>query len=500
MVTAAAAVAPSSPSRPGRVARNIVILSGGQAASWLLGILWFLVVPRRLGPSAIGEFVIAMATAGVLGIVVNQGATQLVTREVARDPSSASRLVGGAIVMKLAIALPACFGMLLYIHIAGFGSDRAVLIWLATTSVIATSVTTVFGAAFTGLERMEYLAFGGLVANSLLNVLGVGLVLAGGRVLALMELAVALSVCAVALNVYWARRLYGIALRGAWRVALHVLRAGVSFWIGGLFFAVYLWIDLVLLSLLVPARVVGWYGVPTELFGALLVVASIVCTAWFPRIASAHAISEAVMRDTARPAVEVIIVLSLPIACGTALVARPLVALVYGPAFSGAVPVLTILGACTVPTFFNMMADQILAAQGRQASWVKVIAVATVLNIAANLVLIPRFQAAGNGAAGAAVALLATEIFESIAAIWLLRWLAAGPLLARLGRAAAATALMGAAVVAVSRFGVGCQVVVGVVAFVGFALILRVPTPQELTAVRGLGSRAYARIRPAAVV
>jgi len=494
-------VVPAVPAAPTQLVRNLLILSGGQMASWLLGIIWLVVVPRRLGPAAIGEFVIATSTAAVLGIFVNQGAGPLLTREVARDSSRASQLVGGAILMRLAWGIPACIGMFVYIHVVGFGPQREVLMWLATATVMAASISGVFSAVFGGMQRMEFVAFSSLVANSMVNLLGVGLVLLGGRVLGLMILALALGVLSVALNIYWSRGLFRIAWHGATQAAIYVFRTGVSFWIGSAFFLIYLWIDLILLSILAPARVVGWYGVPTELFGSVLVVASILCTAWFPRIAAAYSSGPDSLRRTARPAAEAAVVLSLPVAAGTALVAAPFVALFYGKEFAEAVPVLIILAICAVPTFFNMMADQILAAQGRQVSWVKVIAIATALNIGANLVLIPHFEARGNGAVGAALSLLGTEIFELAAALFLLPWLLSWPLLGRVSRATGATLLMASAVFAVSGAGLLVQVSVGVVAFSIFGLLLKVPTADELNLLRGFGARAYMRLRrPAAAL
>ena len=91
--------------------------------------------------------------------------------------------------MRLATAIPACLGMLVYIHLVGFGPDRALLIWLASAIAITAAVSGAFTAAFGGLERMEYVAYAGLVGNGLMSLLGIVLVLLGYRVVALMELA-----------------------------------------------------------------------------------------------------------------------------------------------------------------------------------------------------------------------------------------------------------------------------------------------------------------------
>jgi O-antigen/teichoic acid export membrane protein len=495
-IEVAATTAPSTVAAgSGRLVRNVLALAGGQLASWFFGIAWTFVVPRRLGAAAIGEYVVAVSTAALFAIIVNQGASPLLTREIARDNTKAPVLVGGTIVMRLAMTAPACIAMLIYIDLVDFSAERAALMWLATALVITASISGALSAAFSGLERMEYIAYSSLIGSGLASLLGIALVLRGGNVVQVMVLNLSLTVVVLALNIYWARRLFVIAWRGALGVVPHILRDGFSFWIGGLFFTAYLWIDSILLSVMVPANVVGWYGVPTQLFVATLMVAGVLSTAWFPRLAAAFLEGAESFRQAARPAVEAVIVLSLPIAVGTAMVATPLVERLYGGSFEGAEPVLAILGACIVPTFVNMMAYQILQAQGRQLRWFYVIAIATALNIGANLVLIPFFQMHnGNGAEGAALSLLATEMFELVAAVYLLPWLLGRALMGRAARAAAATALMAAAVFAVRGAGLFLEVGVGLAAFGIFAVLLKLPTSAELSMLNGLAARGLAKL------
>ena len=489
--------APAAPYRPGMgpLFRNIVVLAGGQLASWLFGLLWLVFVPRVLGPAQIGELVIAVAITAVLGNLINQGAGTLLTREIARNHDRAAPLVAGALVLRLACLAPAFVLMLFYIRLLHFGSEQSLIIFLATGVTVTASLSGAFQAAFSGLERMEYLAYGSLVGNGLVSLLGIAIVLTGGRVVALLVLDLALTVLILVLNLYWSRGLFRIAWRQAAGMIPYIVRSGLSYWIGGLFFTTYLWIDSVLLSAMATVTVVGWYGVPVQLFTAVLMVASVLATAWFPRLAATHVEGQAQLRSIARTAVGMAVVLSLPIAAGMAIISSPLIHLVYGSRFYGAVPVLALLAICVIPTFFNMLAYQVLLAEGRQLAWIKVVAVATFLNIGTNLILIPYFQARGNGAVGAALTLVATEVFESVGAIVLLPWLLRAEVLSRLGRAALATLCMALAVLAVTPLGLAAEILVGVVAFIVPALILRLPTQDEIAEVRGLAGKLTGRFQ-----
>ena len=486
-------------SGPGRLIRNILLLAGGQLASWGFGLLWLVWVPRVLGPTPIGEFVVALAITSVLGNLINQGAGTLLTREIARDQGRSSALVAGAFLMRLACVLPAAVLMAAYVRLLHFGAEQTLIIWLATAVALIACLSGAIQAAFSGLERMEFLAYGNLVGNGLESLLGIGLVLLGGRIVALMELNLFLTSLLLALNLYWCRGLFRIAWRQGLALIPYIVRAGLSYWIGGLFFTTYLWIDAVLLSALAPANVVGWYGVPVQLFTAILMVAGVLGTAWFPRLAAAHLESSARLMEAGRPAVETGILLSLPIAAGLALVSGPLVQLLYGPRFFGAGPVLAVLACCVVPTFFNMLAYQVLLAAGRQVAWIKIVGVATVLNIVANLVLIQFFQARGNGALGSALSLLGTELLESVGALALLPWLLHRELLSRIARTVLATALMSIAVLAAAPFGIVTEIAVGMLAFAAFGLLLHLVTAEEVEVLRGFGIRARAKFGPGGI-
>ncbi|MBO0685919.1 MAG: polysaccharide biosynthesis C-terminal domain-containing protein, partial [Candidatus Dormibacteraeota bacterium] len=235
---------------------------------------------------------------------------------------------------------------------------------------------------------------------------------------------------------------------------------------------------------------VGWYNVPTKLFSTLLVVPSILSVAFFPRLSRAFRAGVTGLTAEARPALEIVLILSLPVAVGTALVARQLIWVLYGAPFLPAAPVLSILALCLPPTYLNMMANQVLIAANRQIVWTKVMVAAAVFNPLLNLELIRAGQSLwGNGALGAALALLGTELGMAGAALVLMpRVLNRGSWL-RLLRAAAATAGMAATVWFVSHRGLAVQVGAGVLVFAALGALFRVLTRGELTQLLHLAGR-----------
>jgi O-antigen/teichoic acid export membrane protein len=142
----------------------------------------------------------------------------------------------------------------------------------------------------------------------------------------------------------------------------------------------------------------------------------VVATAWLPRFVRAFEESREKLGEVARAPVELVLLLSLPIAAMTAVSAKPLINLLYGHAYAHSVPVMVVLGLCIPPMYLNIIQSQVLIGMNRQAAWTWVMAGTTVINPLFNLALIPLTEHAyGNGAIGAAISLLLTELVCVIA-------------------------------------------------------------------------------------
>jgi len=98
-----------------------------------------------------------------------------------------------------------------------------------------------------------------------------------------------------------------------------------------------------------------------------------------------------------------------------------------------------------------------------------------------NLFLIPYFQTRyGNGATGAAISLLVTELVLAVIGVAVIRGLFNRAFFARLARAAIATAGMGLAVLAARRGGLAPAILVGLIVYPLLAIVLRVLSREEL--------------------
>jgi O-antigen/teichoic acid export membrane protein len=482
-----------------QIGRNVTALAGGQVVTWTMTLLWTIVVPRVLGPAGMGVIVTALAVTGVFSILLGLGTRNYLVREIVVDSDRASRLVGTGIVLRLVVAPIFAAAVFAYAWIADYGHETTIVLYLAAVAAILVLLAEPMQAGFQAIERMQYIAYSDVINKSSQGLLGIALVLIGFRATGLAVSWVVVAVVVVLLNGVWLSRYFAIDLRPTRRGLVDMTRESAAYWAFGVFFMLYLWIDSVMLSLMTRAEVVGWYGVPTKLFQTMMFLPVLLSTAWLPRLVNAFQESPKQLRLASRAPLELVLVLSAPICAGTAIVARPLIDLLYGSAYSEAVPVLIVLGLCIPPMYANIMLSQVLVAAKRQVLWTWVMAGATVVNPVLNFGLIRATEARyGNGAIGAALSLLLTELLIVTAGFVIV---GRGVFDRRAARRCVLAAVASIAMWAVAYFaqpiGTVAAIAAGVATFVALAAVFRLVRPEELAAARRWIGRMTRRFRSA---
>jgi O-antigen/teichoic acid export membrane protein len=374
-------------------------------------LLWTFVVPRSLGPGGLGTIMAAWSITGIFGIVLGLGTRNYLVRESVVDPAAASRLIGTALVMRVLLSPVILVAAFAYGQVVGWDQDARTVLYLAAAATIFVQIAEPLQAAFQSLEQMQYLAYSDVISKSGQGLVGIVVVLLGAGTIGVTACWAIMTGLVVVLDLWWLRGRLRVDLRTTTGRMLTMARASVPYWAFGLFFMVYLWIDFVMLSLLTRKEVVGWYAVPTRLFQTLMFFPVVVATAWLPRFVRAFEADREQLGREARPPTELVLLLSLPIASLTILVAHPLIHLLYGHQYAESVPVMVGLGLCIPAMYLNIMMAQVLIAMNRQAVWTWVMAGTVVINPLFNLALIPFTQHHyGNGAIGASISLLLTEL------------------------------------------------------------------------------------------
>jgi O-antigen/teichoic acid export membrane protein len=235
-------------------------------------------------------------------------------------------------------------------------------------------------------------------------------------------------------------------------------------------------IDTVLLSIFKPLADVGTYSVAYRFLEQVLFIPGFFVVAVFPIIASYHATGDAMLKVAIDKSFAFLVMLALPVAAASFVLAPDIIHLVAGVEFDAAVTPLRILVFASIFFFTNALFSLLLVIYELQRQMALLAATILVGNVALNLVLIPPFSYTG-----AAVATVITEACGGIAMmIWATRSVGARVDLSPLPRVLGATAGMVAVLWAALAFPLLVTVAAGLVAYAVLAYLLGVVSRSDL--------------------
>jgi O-antigen/teichoic acid export membrane protein len=238
----------------------------------------------------------------------------------------------------------------------------------------------------------------------------------GYGLLAVLGVAILGQILACALGM-WLLRREGIRVR--WRrdaeTMRRLLKLAPTLVLIAAFASLYWRIDIVMLSKLQPMTEVGYYSAAYRIFELAIVIPSSFCLALYPSVAAAVHSDHARLGRLGRSTMHYLLALALPVAVCTSLLSGSLLRLLYGAGFADAVATLAILMWTLVVYGLVRYHAYVLLAANRQRVDLALNVAMSLVNIALNLVLIPRYSHMG-----AALATLLSILAYGITQYWYL--------------------------------------------------------------------------------
>jgi len=422
-----------------RFARNVTSLTAANVGSQIVQAVISILVINHLGEVRYGAFKTAMAFATVFLIFGETGVGARFLYDRSGDKSSIGEHFGAALLLRLGPYLAVfCVTMTaavlfryppLIVRLIAIVSVAAIFRILAET---CDKVITVYQhlhiSAALRVLRFLSVAVGGVLVVTLDW---------GPTAWALVTLVamIVYAVAAFSFSLRYARPKFVRSL--VWPT----LGASYIFGLGAIFYAVYENVDQVMLSKMMPVELrqstVGIYGSAYLLMMFTYTLPASFVASMEPVVFSARG-DKGRLRDLGLFSVRMLGVLALPLAAGTILFRREIRALFLPSIDETAAAALGVLALFGLLRFFNFPGGMLMAAAGMQKRRVKIQGAATVLNIAANLLLIPPY-----GLFGAAWATVGTELFIfACYGLSLARELPGYGRFLRMGKPLAATAVM----------------------------------------------------------
>jgi len=393
-----------------KIARNASFLALGQVCTTALAIVFSAALGRALGASDFGLYFLVTSMTGFAFVFVEWGQPPVVIRETARDPGIAGKLLGSALVLRLAMAAAAAIPLLLITFPLGYDGRTRWLLALFFVTNVPVSLSAAFGMVFRGRDKMD--------RDALVSVLTKGIALAfvvlalthrgGLAAIAVSQGLAALVVLGAARWMYDRLRLPRISFDR--EAARSLIIYGTPIIVMGTATAVQPYLDAVILSKLVPADAMGWYGVSKTILGTLQAPAVILGAASFPQLSRA-ATDAGHFRDAVRSALRPMLLIGALGAAGTFLFAGTVVQIIYGKKhYDPAGMILQVFSPGMFLLFIDVLLGNILLAAGRAKGFAAAKIASVIVSTVLDFLLIPWFQTRyGNGGVGVVVSYALSE-------------------------------------------------------------------------------------------
>ena len=392
-----------------KTVRNAGWIIGGRLMNKFLAFLVGILTARYLGPANNGLLDYAAAYVTFFASLCTLGIPSVIIKNFVDHPQEEGQAVGTALVLRLAASLISVAVIIGIVSVADRGESLTILV------VALSSLSLVFRAFetlkqwFQSRLQSKYAAFATVIAYVAISCYKIVLLIQGKSVawFALATSVEFLTLAIFLLVVY--KKMGGPAFSFSREKAGQLLSASSSFIVSGLMISIYASTDKLMLKQMMDETAVACYSLAVTLSTAWGFVLEAVIDSAQPTILQAFDKDLAVFNKRNRQLYALIIYGSLAVSLPLCLLAEPIVLFLYGQAYAPAAAPLRIVVWYTVFSYLGGARNAWIVCENKQKYLKGLYFGAAVINVLLNLLLIPRW-----GAAGAAAASLITQISTTV--------------------------------------------------------------------------------------
>ena len=396
--------------------RNTGWLLAERIVALVIGFATTLFVARYLGPTGYGRLSFLTAAVAFMAPIAGLGLAGLVTRDLVNNRRGESSILGSSVLLRLAGGVTA-LGILWSISLIGEwlpASDRPWLLVLAAAEIL--TAFAVVDAWFQARVLSRPIALARTVAHGAGALFKVALVAAQakfGYFVVAQAVESALTSCA-ALAVY---QKHSGRIR-EWRFSAAFARRilGESWWLipSGFTAVIYLKLDQLMLGSMVNVQEVGVYAAAARLSEVWYFLPIALVQSFFPQLLNLRATDGKAYHARLQTLFGILFWLAFLVALVMTGAATPLVVTLFGEAFRPAGAILAIHVWAGLFIFMRALLSKWLIAEQLTRFSLVTHSLGAVVNVLANLILIPSF-----GGQGAAIATLLSYATASWLALFL---------------------------------------------------------------------------------
>jgi O-antigen/teichoic acid export membrane protein len=382
----------------------------GQMFSLLVSFFIGAWLARYLGPQNFGVLSFSMSFAGLFAFIASLGIDGILSRELVKFPEKQNELMGTSLGLKL---IGGSVAFLLSISAAFFFEHdpliRLLIILFSLSFILqAIGVINTFFQANVWAKKVIKVQLLAMGLSSVFKILAI-----------IFGLSVTWITLIYVLDGVWggwglivAYRKNGLRIREwkfNWKLALEILTDAWPLMLSGAAMSVYMKIDQVMIGNMLGETKVGLYAAAVKISEIWYFIPVIICTSLFPAIVNAKMSDKASYKKRLHDLYWLMFFLATALAVPISILAKPIVALIFGIRYLPAAGALQIHIWAGLGVFWGVALNQYLLSENRTLVNLVLTLSSAVLNVILNLYLIRSW-----GINGAAMATLISYLFVPV--------------------------------------------------------------------------------------
>jgi PST family polysaccharide transporter len=399
-------------SRAGFVAalRNIGWLSFDNLFRLSLTLIIGVWITRYLGPAQFGVLSYATAFVSITAAFANLGLQGLVVRDLVNAPTQTAVLLGSAFVLKLAASFIATVAGILIVLWANPNDSLTVSIVIILSLGIPFQSAAVVRFWFESRVQSKYAVYADNFTLLLICSVKAGLILGEAPLIAFAWVTLLQGVLAAIFLFciyFWTSQSF-IKWRPRFAQMATLLRSCWPLALSSIAILIYTRTDQIMLKAMLGNESVGIYSAALRLSEVWYMIPVIVMASVFPAVLRARSADRSLYHIRFQQVLSALVLVALLIALLVTAAAPWIISTVYGSAFSASAGVLRIHMWTSLFVFLGVASGSWLIAESLQLYSFYRTACGALINIAANLILIPAY-----GASGAAIGTLVSQVIAA---------------------------------------------------------------------------------------
>lgn len=378
------------------IARNTSYFTLALVIQKVISLTYFTIYARVLGPSDLGQYYFAISVTSIFSMFIDIGLSNVVTREVAKHPDEAKKLVGSVIALKLLLAVITIIALVAWTMSWNYEPLTRDLIYISALVIIFDNFTSIFYAILRGYHNLKFESIASVLFQ--LIVLIVSLVVLGLdlNIRWLMGSLVAASLFNVIYSALMMQRVTHVSFQLSWNKSLlkQIILITLPFALYGIFQRFYTFFDSVLLFKFAGDRAVGLYQVPFKIIVALQFLPMAFTASLYPALSRYWHHNKEQLQVTFERAITYSLILGIPIMIGTIVLAEQIV-LLFTHDYNDAIVPLQIAMMAVPAMFLSFPIGSLLNACDRQKRNTVNIMITAIASALLNIWLIPQLNVVG---------------------------------------------------------------------------------------------------------